>query len=120
MSRRVTDHAASSLRQEHDQTLSRLSARASIFHFAHAAVSIFIACIMGGAAFKLASDLEYAWAPSLSLPALVISVAAGGYGLVRLVIGRIALVAEHREFARLKTLREQLELDRIPALPTQS
>lgn len=119
MSARVTDSATPSLRQEHDRTLEGLSARASIFHFAHAAVSLFIAAIMGGAAFKLAGDFEFAWAPQLAVPAMVISLAAAAYGVVRLVIGRSALVKEHRAFERLKALREQLELDRIPALPSQ-
>lgn len=113
MSRAVTDRT--SLRAEHDVMLRALSARRSIFHFAHAAVSLFVALIVGGAAFKLSIDLEYAWAPSLVAPALVVSGLAGGYGLVRLVLGARHLRDESAAFDRLKALRRELSLDELPS-----
>lgn len=99
------------LRAEHDAMLTRLSARKSTFHFAHAAVSIFVACVFGGAAWKLSIDLEYSWAPSLVLPAAVISGVALAYGVLRLILGRVVLQTEVVEFERLKGLRKQLKLD---------
>jgi len=108
------------LREEHDRTLEQLSARKSIFHFAHAAVSLFVAAIMGGASIKLSRDVEFEWAPSLVLPALIVTGVAFSYGVVRLVIGRAAMSKEHAAFERLKTLRRSLELDQVPALPTKS
>ncbi|MBL8937375.1 MAG: hypothetical protein JNM69_22635 [Archangium sp.] len=99
------------LRAEHDAMLTRLSARKSTFHFAHAAVSIFVACVFGGAAWKLSLDLEYAWAPSLVLPATIVASLALAYGLFRLIVGRGVLQTEVAEFERLKGLRKQLKLD---------
>lgn len=99
------------LRAEHDAMLARLSARQSTFHFAHAAVSIFVACIFSGAAWKLSIDVEYAWAPSLVLPAAIVAAVALAYGLFRLVLGRSVLQTEVGQFERLKALRQQLKLD---------
>lgn len=116
MSPPVTDLVA--LRAEHDATLSRLSQRKSTLHFAHTAVSLFLAAITGGAALKLAIDVELEWAPHLVLPATLISVSVAVYGLVRMVLGRRTLNAEVREFERLKALRHELKLDEPPAFPT--
>lgn len=107
-----------SLRAEHDATLSRLSQRKSTLHFAHTAVALFVAAITGGAAWKLALDVEFEWAPQLVVPALVVSISAAAYGLVRVVVGRRALAAEVREFDRLKALRHELKLDEPPTFPT--
>lgn len=105
-----------SLRATHDELLAKLSRRQSIFHFAHAAVSLFVCFIASGAAWRLSLDTEYAWAPSLVVPALVI--AGGGllYGIVRLVLGRGQLVHEDEAFGELKRLRAQLKLDETPVL----
>lgn len=116
MSPPVTDLIA--LRAEHDATLSRLSQRKSTLHFAHTAVSVFVAAITGGAAWKLALDVEFEWAPQLVLPAAILSVSALVYGAVRLIVGRRALAAEVREFDRLKALRHELKLDQPPSFPT--
>ncbi len=99
------------LRAEHDAMLASLSARKSTFHFAHAAVSIFVACIFAGAAWKLSIDLEYAWAPSLVLPAAVVALLALAYGSFRLIAGQRVLRTEVEAFERLKSLRQQLKLD---------
>ena len=102
------------LRAEHDAMLARLSARKSTFHFAHAAVSIFVASVFSGAAWKLSVDLEYAWAPSLVLPAAIVASVSLAYGLFRLIMGRSILQTEVVEFERLKGLRKQLKLDEPP------
>jgi len=109
----VTDRT--SLRAEHDVMLRALSARRSIFHFAHAAVSLFVAAVVGGAAFKLSIDLEYAWAPSLVLPSVVVSGVAVSYGVVRLILGARHLREESVAFDRLKALRRELSLDELPS-----
>lgn len=96
-------------------TLRALSARRSIFHFAHAAVSLFAAIIIGGAAFKLSTDLEFAWAPSLVVPALVVAGVAASYGVVRLLLGGRHLREESVAFDRLKALRRELSLDELPS-----
>jgi hypothetical protein len=111
----VTDLAA--LRAEHDATLARLSERKSTLHFAHTAVSLFVAAITGGAAWKLAVDVEFEWVPQLVLPATIISFLAASYALLRLVMGRRTLTAEVHEFERLKALRHELKLDEPPAFP---
>lgn len=116
MSPPVTDLVA--LRAEHDATLSRLSYRKSTSHFAHTAVSLFVAAITGGAAWRLSVDVEIEWAPHLVLPATLISVSVAIYGLVRIFLGRRTLKGEVREFERLKALRHELKLDEPPAFPT--
>ncbi|MDX2015243.1 MAG: hypothetical protein SFW67_33930 [Myxococcaceae bacterium] len=105
-----------SLRATHDELLATLSRRQSIFHFAHAAVSLFVCFIASGAAWRLSLDTEYAWAPGLVLPAQLIAGAALCYGVVRLVLGRGRLVVENEAFAELKRLRAQLKLDEAPVL----
>jgi hypothetical protein len=99
------------LRAQHDALLTRLSVRASTFHFAHAAVALFLSTIFGGAAWKLSLDVEYAWAPSLVLPAAIVSALAFVYGVTRLAMGRSVLTGEVREFEQLRALRSQLKLD---------
>lgn len=116
MSPPVTDLVA--LRAEHDATLSRLSYRKSTSHFAHTAVSLFVAAITGAASWRLSVDVELVWAPQLVVPATIVSVSVAIYGLVRLVLGRRTLADEVREFERLKALRHELKLDEPPAFPT--
>jgi hypothetical protein len=105
-----------SLRATHDELLAKLSRRQSIFHFAHAAVSLFVCFIASGAAWRLSLDTEYSWAPPLVVPAQVIAGLALLYGLVRLVLGRGRLADESQAFAELQRLRAQLKLDEAPVL----
>jgi TRAP-type C4-dicarboxylate transport system permease small subunit len=106
------------LRAEHDATLSQLSQRKSTLHFAHTAVSLFLAAIMCGAAIKLAIDVELEWAPHLVLPVSIVSVLAAIYGVGRLLVGLRKLGTEVQGFERLKALRHELKLDEPPSLPT--
>jgi hypothetical protein len=104
------------LRAEHDATLARLSARASTLHFAHCAVSFFVACVLAGASLKLSLDLDFEWAPSLVLPAALAAAAAALYATGRLVLGLKVLRVEVKDFERLRALRTELKLDEPPAL----
>lgn len=106
------------LRSEHDAVLTRLSARQSTLHFAHAAVSFFIASILAGAAVKLSLDKVLEWAPPLVVPAAVLAAIAFVYSVTRLVLGLRVLRTEVQEFERLKALRRELKLDEPPALLT--
>lgn len=94
--------------------LSSLSVRASIRHFAHAAVACFVSCVFAVATWKLDRDVELEWAPHLVAPAAVIAALAFVYAMVRLMIGRGALGAEVLAFARLRELRQLLKLDEPP------
>lgn len=104
------------LRDQHDASLAKLSARQSTLHFAHAAVSTFLCCVFGGASLKLSIDTEHAWAPDLIVPAAIIAGTAALYAIVRLVMGRFVLAKEVVEFETLQSLRRQLKLDEPPML----
>lgn len=114
MSAPVNDSSA--LRAEHDAMLARLSARASTLHFAHCAVSFFVACVFAGASLKLSLDVEFEWAPQLVLPAAIAAGLAALYALGRLAMGLTVLRAEVKDFERLRALRTELKLDEPPAL----
>lgn len=107
---------APSLRAEHDAMLARLSVRTSTLHFAHCAVSFFVACVLGGASLKLSLDTELVWAPSLVLPAAVAGGLAAAYAVVRLAMGLRVLQREVKDFERLRALRSELRLDDPAAL----
>jgi len=99
-----------SLRAEHDQLMARLSARRSMEHFAHAAISLFVAVIVGGASTMLFWEEGEAYAvPSAVGAALAVGLLA--YAWVRYLRGRSARAAEHREFERLSALRRSLGID---------
>lgn len=100
-----------SLRATHDDMLARLSKRRSIVHFAHAAVAIFVACVMSGASWRLSVDVEYSWAGDLVIPAMAVAVGALVYGVARLGLGQRVLNAEVRDFEALRALRKRLRLD---------
>jgi DNA-binding MltR family transcriptional regulator len=112
----VTDPAA--LRLEHDEMLTRLSRRHSTVHFAHGAVAIFVAAILGGAAYRLSVDTEFAWAPRAVVPVAVVSGLALAYMLVRFSLGLGVLSREVKDFDHLRSLRRELKLDELPSLPS--
>lgn len=99
----AAQHALEALQRE-------LSARQSILHFAHAAVSSILGLISAGTAAKLAWDLT---PEKINLaPAVAgLSGALFVYGLVRYLFGRRALKQELKSFAQLQSLRQQLELE---------
>lgn len=97
--------------QEALEALQReLSARQSVLHFAHAAVSTILALIAAGAAAKLFWDLSLEKA-IYALPVAALSACIFGYAIIRYAIGRRALKRELESFARLQSLRRQLNLE---------
>lgn len=98
------------LRAEHDQVLVSLSTRVSTLHFAHAAVSLFVAIILFATAGKLWWDF---W---ISYPEVTVACAAAGtlvllYAAVRLTLGLLASGREKLQLTRLLHLRRDLQLD---------
>lgn len=115
MARAVTAQVLDTQRARYDELLSRLAARRSTTHFAHAAVSLLSGLIFSGAAGKLYWDTEelYLWAVA-GFAALGLALVA--YSMTRWVLGRRALAWELGEFEKLKALRRELRLDDPSAL----
>ncbi len=109
----VTDPAA--LRLEHDEILERLSRRQSTVHFAHGAVAIFVSAILGGAAYRLSVDTDFAWAPRAVEPVAVAALLALASTLVRFALGLRVLSREVKDFDHLRSLRRELKLDELPS-----
>lgn len=89
---------------------ANLNARKSIFHFAHAAISLLVASIAAGTGGRLFYDHGVAELPLLGATALV-AVVMYVHGFVRWGFGRKALEREAVQFAELKELRATLGLD---------
>ena len=102
--------------QEALEALQReLSARESVLHFAHSAVSGILALIAAGAAAKMFWDLDLDKAV-YAVPVAVLSACTFVYSGVRYLIGRRTLKKELESFARLQSLRRQLNRDDASAL----
>ena len=90
-----------------------LSARQSVLHFAHAAVSGIFALIGAGASAKMFWDFaggeREAWAIEVGWLAAGIFI----YTVVRFALGRRALKQELKSFAQLQSLRRQLNQDDV-------
>lgn len=103
------------LRAEHDAVLASLSTRVSTKHFAHAAVSSFVAFMLAGTAAKLWYD------GGASTPMLVssgLTAAVLLYVAVRGVIGLAAHRKERAQLERLRELRATLKLDAPASVPS--
>ena len=102
-------------RARHDTLQSQLHSRKSVFHFAHAAVSLLLALIAAGVAATLFADEQLA---HLSIFALVTATSGGLflYGFVRWGVGRQALAREVTLFAEMQVLRRALGFDDPSAL----
>jgi hypothetical protein len=95
-----------------------LSARQSVLHFAHAAVTSILAVIGAGAAAKMVWDLtrdQVTEAGEAGRPWVVpVSILSAGllvYAVVRYLMGRRALKRELASFAELQSLRRELKLE---------
>lgn len=94
-----------------------LESRRSVLHFAHCAVATILGLISAGAVAKIYWDLDIR--PDTEFLVVPVSIFSGlcfAYGLVRYVVGRKLLKVELVQFAQLKTLREQLNLEDPSAL----
>ena len=89
---------------------SELAARRSIFHLAHAAISLLVAMVAACTAARLFWDYELSELPLLGA-AIVVSLVMFTHGFVRWSIGRRALDRETAQFAELRALRTSLGLD---------
>lgn len=96
----------------YDALQAELHARKSIFHFAHAAVSLLVAVVAACTAARLFWDYQL---DKLPLPlfgaALAVSVVMFLHGFVRWGIGRRALERESAQYAELRALRATLRID---------
>lgn len=97
------------LRSQLERLQERLATRQSILHFAHAAVSLIVALIFGGAAVKLFRDSTME--PALGFGATVVALGLLIYSLVRYAKGRRELADELKRYGDLLELRRRLQLD---------
>jgi hypothetical protein len=97
--------------QEALEALQReLSARESVLHFAHAAVSTILALIAAGTSAKMYWDLT-GERTIYAAPVLGFASVCFVYGAIRYLIGRRVLKRELESFAKLQSLRRQLGRD---------
>lgn len=88
----------------------QLAARASVRHFAHAAISTLVGLIAAGTLGKLLWDDTEQTRPFVPVAAAVMVVMLG-YALARYLLGRTSLKIELAQFERLNGLRRTLQLD---------
>jgi hypothetical protein len=105
------------LKARHEDLQARLSARDSILHFAHAAVSGLGAGMALTAAYHLIRLGSAGVWPKVAL-------AVGGllafYALVRVFLGHAALRRELVDFEALRAVRRELDLEDVAALLPKS
>ena len=102
-------------RSRFDVLQAELKSRRSVFHFAHAAVSLLIAVITACTGAKYFWDYELEDVPTLG--ALVGAAAVlFVYGFVNWALGNKALKRELTLFSEMKGLRQSLGLDDPSAL----
>jgi len=101
----VTDSSS-----RHDALQAELKARRSIFHLAHAAVSLLVALVAAGTAARLFWDYELGELPLFGA-AVVVALVMFVHGFIRWGMGRRALSKEELQFEELKRLRQSLGLD---------
>ena len=89
---------------------SELNARKSIFHYAHAAISLLVATIAAGTGARLFYDDGFAELPLLGAAA-IIALVMYLHGFVRWGLGSKALQRETVQFAELKELRASMGID---------
>lgn len=97
-------------RQQHDALLAELSLRVSVTHFAHAAVSGLVCGIAGSLSLGLVHG-ETQGPPWLVGLAAVVSGVAGGYSLLRALLGARDRTRENLKIAAMARLRRELGLD---------
>ncbi len=98
------------LRAEHDAVLSTLSTRASTKHFAHGAVTLFLALILLGTSGKLWWDYSTE-NPEWSAAAGALGAMVLGYCVVRFALGARMYGKERVQLTRLLDLRKTLGVD---------
>jgi hypothetical protein len=94
--------------QRLEKLQEELSARQSVLHFSHAAVSMILALILAGAAAKLFWDSIRV--PILGWVASAVSIGCAWYSVSRYRVGRRAYRDELARFESMKALRSRLGL----------
>ncbi len=89
---------------------AELNARKSIFHFAHAAVSLLVASIAAGTGARLFYDDGFGQLPLFGA-AVIVSTIMYVHGFIRWGLGRKAMRREDAQYAELRDLRATLGLD---------
>lgn len=93
-----------------DLLQAELKARKSIFHLAHAAVSLLVALVAACTAARLFWDYELGELALLGA-ALIVALVMFVHGFVRWGLGRRAMARETVQFAELQELRLRLGID---------
>jgi SNF family Na+-dependent transporter len=93
-----------------DALQAELQARRSIFHLAHAAVSLLVGMVAAGTAARLFWDYQFDELAFFGA-ALIVAVIMLSHGFIRWAIGKKALEKETAQFAELRALRASLGLD---------
>mgnify|MGYP001206221188 CR=1 FL=1 len=87
-----------------------LSARRSIFHLAHAAVSLLVGMVSACTAARIFWDYELTQLPLFGA-AVIVALVMITHGFIRWGLGRRAMQVEDAQFAELRALRQTLGLD---------
>lgn len=96
------------LRTEHDAVLSSLATRGSTKHFANAAVSVFVALMLGGTTARLWWEGQR---PDWTMLAGCLTLLVLAYAALRLGLGTGAHKKERVQLGRLRELRAALGVD---------
>jgi hypothetical protein len=106
------------LRAEHDALAERLAVRRSIDFVRRGAYGGFAALVTSGVAAKLAVDrwfstrvTRFRGPPVYFFVALAVALALAAFAVASFVRARRLMRAESADFARLRALRDRLELD---------
>ena len=105
-------------REEHDRLAARLAARPSIDQVRRGAYGLFLSVITGGLAVKLAYDrwfstraTRFRGPPVLFAAAAVLVAALVAFTAWSFLRARRLMKVEDADFARMRELRRELELD---------
>ncbi len=94
-----------------------LASRVSVLHFAHSAVATILALIAAGTTAKMVWDLDrHPETEIFVYPVAAFSMVCFIYGFIRYMWGRKELAKELISFAKLQSLRRQLNLEDPSAL----
>ena len=118
MGKTPVEPGTAALRDEHDRLVARLSVRRSIDAVRRGSYAAFALLITGGLSVKLAYDRwgphpprAFKGPPVLFFAACAAALACLGVAVVSFATARRRMLLEDEEFARLRSLRDQLELD---------
>lgn len=107
------------LREEHDRLAARLATRTSIDHVRRGAYALFLSIVTGGLALKLAYDrwvsvraTRFRGPPIFFFATAALAAFLVAFTVWSFVRARRRMKVEDADFARMRDLRRELELDR--------